>query len=325
MVTVKYDGTNWQWGGGSSSGGSSPLTTKGDLFGFDTANNRIPVGPDTDVLTADSTQPLGVKWAANPAGFSNPMTTKADLIAGGTGGTPTRLPVGSNGQVLTADSTQTLGVKWAAAGSGGSPTFAFQPTIVPPATFASGTWTKYDSGSTGIFTDLTNAVQIKTSAGNAWKMLYVATPGSSGTAFTLTTAYFPNIGGTTSAYPQACIFIMNSSNKFIPFGSITSGGGAAGPMIWVGAWNSFTSQGTDRVGPFVWIMPTLVWARIKYDGTSIYFYISTNGADWTQIETESATGGFLGAAPAYIGFAASNYSSTYAATITLVHWSVTTP
>lgn len=45
-----------------------PLTTKGDLFGFDTANNRIPVGADTFVLTADSTQTLGLKWAAPSAG-----------------------------------------------------------------------------------------------------------------------------------------------------------------------------------------------------------------------------------------------------------------
>jgi hypothetical protein len=42
----------------------SPLTTKGDIWGYDTANNRIPVGTDTYILTADSTQALGVKWAA---------------------------------------------------------------------------------------------------------------------------------------------------------------------------------------------------------------------------------------------------------------------
>ena len=43
---------------------SSPLTTKGDLWGFDTSNNRIPVGSNGQVLTVDSTQSLGVKWAA---------------------------------------------------------------------------------------------------------------------------------------------------------------------------------------------------------------------------------------------------------------------
>lgn len=40
----------------------SPLTTKGDLFGFDTADARVPVGTDGYVLTADSTDPLGVSY-----------------------------------------------------------------------------------------------------------------------------------------------------------------------------------------------------------------------------------------------------------------------
>lgn len=57
---------------------ASILTTKGDLYGFSTVPARIPVGPDTQVLTADSTQPLGVKWAAPAAGsdtYSNHIKT----------------------------------------------------------------------------------------------------------------------------------------------------------------------------------------------------------------------------------------------------------
>lgn len=44
-------------------GTASPLTTKGDIWGYDTADNRIPVGSDGDVLTADSSQALGVIWS----------------------------------------------------------------------------------------------------------------------------------------------------------------------------------------------------------------------------------------------------------------------
>lgn len=51
----------------------SPLTTKGDVLGFDTVNNRIPVGADGTVLTADSTQALGVKW--NTAAGSGTVTS----------------------------------------------------------------------------------------------------------------------------------------------------------------------------------------------------------------------------------------------------------
>lgn len=48
-------------GGG---GGSSPLTTKGDLYGYDTADARVPVGTNGQVLTADSSDAQGVAWAA---------------------------------------------------------------------------------------------------------------------------------------------------------------------------------------------------------------------------------------------------------------------
>ncbi len=43
---------------------TSPLTTKGDLYGYSTANARVPVGTDGQCLVADSTQTLGLKWAA---------------------------------------------------------------------------------------------------------------------------------------------------------------------------------------------------------------------------------------------------------------------
>jgi hypothetical protein len=46
----------------------TPLTTKGDLFGYSTADARIPVGADGTVLTADSNETLGLKWAAAAGG-----------------------------------------------------------------------------------------------------------------------------------------------------------------------------------------------------------------------------------------------------------------
>jgi hypothetical protein len=46
----------------------SPLTTKGDLFAHSTLDARLPVGSNGQVLTADSAQTLGVKWAAAAGG-----------------------------------------------------------------------------------------------------------------------------------------------------------------------------------------------------------------------------------------------------------------
>jgi parallel beta-helix repeat protein len=67
-----------------SSGTTSPLTTKGDLWGFGTGDARVPVGSDDNCFLADSTQALGVKWAACPA--STPVAGMTpDIIPPGSG------------------------------------------------------------------------------------------------------------------------------------------------------------------------------------------------------------------------------------------------
>lgn len=57
------DGTNYY----TIRGRFSLLTTKGDIAGFSTVPARVPVGTDGYVLTADSAQALGIKWAAASA------------------------------------------------------------------------------------------------------------------------------------------------------------------------------------------------------------------------------------------------------------------
>jgi hypothetical protein len=54
---LKADGT---W---AAAGSTSPLTTKGDVYTYDTANARLAVGGNGTVLTADSSTATGLKWA----------------------------------------------------------------------------------------------------------------------------------------------------------------------------------------------------------------------------------------------------------------------
>jgi hypothetical protein len=58
-----YDGSAWT----AIGGGSSPLTTKGDLYTFSTVDARLGVGANGTVLTAASGEATGLQWAA-PAG-----------------------------------------------------------------------------------------------------------------------------------------------------------------------------------------------------------------------------------------------------------------
>lgn len=92
----------------------SPLTTKGDLVGYSTVNARVPVGTDGQVLQADSTQALGVKWAAASSGTvtsvaasvpaflsvaGSPITTSGTLAITLSG---TALPIANGGTNSTA-------------------------------------------------------------------------------------------------------------------------------------------------------------------------------------------------------------------------------
>jgi|TARA_R110000823_G_scaffold200051_1_gene331067 hypothetical protein len=88
------------------------LTTKGDILSRSaSALGRLAVGTNGQVLTAKSSETLGVSWET-PTDVAPPTTTKGDLSGYSTA--QARIPVGSNLTILTADSTAALGVAWTA-------------------------------------------------------------------------------------------------------------------------------------------------------------------------------------------------------------------
>lgn len=86
-VQLMYDGTNLQIVGNAAP--YAFLTTKGDFIGISASNTpvRVPVGANTQIPIADSTQTVGWKWGATPITTANfkPLTVlRAGNAASGT-------------------------------------------------------------------------------------------------------------------------------------------------------------------------------------------------------------------------------------------------
>jgi hypothetical protein len=82
---------------------NTPLTTKGDLLTFGTQLNRLPVGSDGQVLTADSTQADGLKWSTPASGGGGSGSGGPTIGAQAAMNTPISIANGGSGVRLAMD------------------------------------------------------------------------------------------------------------------------------------------------------------------------------------------------------------------------------
>ena len=103
----------------TSSSGLPSASTKGDIAVYNGSAWVIQaVGTNGQLLTADSAEADGIKWADAPTEL--PAASTAGDIAVYNGSAWVIQAVGADGTVLTADSAESDGIKWAAVAAGGS-------------------------------------------------------------------------------------------------------------------------------------------------------------------------------------------------------------
>jgi hypothetical protein len=136
--------------------GSSPLTTKGDLYTFDTTNARLPVGANGEILIADSTTTTGLKWGTAPStGLTSVGLTMPTAF------TVTNSPLTANGTIavsLTGLSTQYID------GTGNLQTLPTSPLTTKGDLYTFGTAdTRLPVGASGqmLYADSTTATGLK--------------------------------------------------------------------------------------------------------------------------------------------------------------------